>query len=394
MSKYNILHDEEGMEKKEPTDSAQKQNQSDSNQEATFEPPLQPTASETKQTPGDEYFSDELFPVNSQADIDTDSPKKQETEENPENLNELNDQGFVAEPELNSGGNINYEETAESEYPLAEKKNENQPLFEYEEDEKQEGLNYKPILIGGVIVVAIIALYFIISSIFFGEKETEVTQQPTETAQQKLAREQDERKQNFLVEKNHGSNYNLKSIHQLASYNQTGLKYSSILLYGNSLNLEVFVPDREVLAKYNLKVKNDKNVETYDIEKVSQRRGSKGGLLALYNINLKKNPPGSSQVRGNPVKVTPETWSNQVVVKAGMRISSSRSISSRQENLFRVSRIEYDLRGSIDNSLSLINQLASSNMNIFVHKLTLMPTDQQSMSNSSYVLKLIIDFYL
>jgi len=387
MSKYNILRsDESRNEKIEPADKKQMQDDLVSNEDALSETAQASPVSETKQTPGEEYFSDELFPIGEEL--------KTESDDQFQTLEASQDQSIDVAPVPEQDAAVTYEETAESEYPLGEKKDENQPLFAYEEDDKQEGLNYKPILIGGAIVVAVIAVFFIVSNLFLGESEEKPAEQPVISAEEKLKSEQEQRKQNFLAEINRHTSHKLKSIYLLASLDQPKVKYSSILLFGNSLNLEVFVPDREVLAKYNLKVKEDRNIDHYTIETVDQRPGSKGGLFALYDITLKKMAASSSQASSSSAKVTPENWSGTVIQKSRMTMNSQRTISSRQENLFRVSRIEYDLRGSIQNSLSLINQLAGTNLNIAVHKLTLLPTDQRNMSTSSYMLKMIIDFYL
>lgn len=396
MSKYNILRDDENQSSnREPAKTEQPLDGAVAKEEPLFDSsPVSTPVSELKQTPGEDYFSDELFPVSPDSETENVFEKKEEELVPSDMPVEVNDQDFMTEPIIDDQAPIVYDETAESEFPLAEKRTESQPLFEYEEDDKQEGLNYKPIVIGGGIIIAITAIYFIVSSLFFGESKEEVPEQVVESAQEKLLREQDVRKQSFLSDINRNMSQNLQSIFQLASLDQPKVKYSSILLYENSLNLEVFVPDREVLAKYNLKVKEDRNIEKYNIETVDQRRGSNGGFFALYGITLKKSAGSSSQGSSNPVEITPDTWSNAIVSKSGMTVNSKRSISDRQENLFRVSRIEYDLRGSIKNSLSLINQLATTNTNIAIHKLTLLPTDQRNMSPSSYMLKLIIDFYL
>jgi hypothetical protein len=400
MSKYNILRDDENQpEKPKPVksepDKVQPQEESSvPNEESLFDSSSTSPESEPKQTPGDDYFSDELFPVSPEQDKEKELEAQTEESAGSEIPVENEDQGFVSEPAPEEPGPMTYEETAESEYPIAKKEPERQALFDYEEDDKQEGLNYKPIFIGGGIVVTVVALFFIISNVFFADSEEEVPEQTVETAEQKLIREQNERKQKFLSDINRNTAQNLSSIYQLASLDQPKVKYSSVLLYGNTLNLEIFVPDREVMAKYNRKIKDDRNVEKYTIETVEQRRGSKGGFFALYGINLKKQAGTSMQAASNPVRVTPDTWSGTMVSKSGMTVNSKRSITSRQENLFRVSRVEYDLRGSIENSLSLINQLATTNVNVAIHKLTLLPTDQRNMSTSSYMLKLIVDFYL
>ncbi len=130
------------------------------------------------------------------------------------------------------------------------------------------------------------------------------------------------------------------------------------------------------------------------METVVNRPGSQGGLFALYDVNLKQIETAQSAISQKVNIISPSSWATTVQQQAGLNVYSQRQISSRSENLFTINRNEYELRGSLTNCLSLINSFASSNQNISVHKLSLLPKDQQKMSTSSYVLKLVVDFYL
>jgi hypothetical protein len=250
-------------------------------------------------------------------------------------------------------------------------------------------------MIGVVIAALLVVIFFVISNVFFGDESgEEITDQKVESAEERLQNEQQARKQNFLTELNNSTSHNLKSIHLLATLGNKNVKYSSILLYGSSLDMEVFAKDREALANFNLAIKNNERIKEYKIETVDYRPGSNGGLFALYDINLSRIvsvPPVTSQ---NVVSKTPESWVQAIQQQSGMTINSQRSITSRQENLFSVNRKEYELKGSLENCLALIDQFASSNQNITIHKLSLLPADQRKMSTSSYMLRLTLDFYL
>jgi hypothetical protein len=130
------------------------------------------------------------------------------------------------------------------------------------------------------------------------------------------------------------------------------------------------------------------------MESVVNRPGSEGGLFALYDIDLQKIDAGQSAKSQNANIISPSSWATTVQQQAGLTIHSERKISDRNENLFTINRNEYELRGSFKNCLSLIKSFASSTQNISVHKLSLLPMNQQKMSSSSYVMKLVVDFYM
>jgi len=386
MAKYNILSQGDDLEdKKEET--TQKEIHEQPEDKAASSPVLS-----DKQTPDEDFFSEEVFPSSPKT---TPEPERTEPETffEPEN-SQTEDNAMNVPPAAESDVIEELEETGVGEYPASTPRSSSQPLFAYEEDEKQEGLNYKPILIGIGAVAVVVVLFFLISNLFFSGTEEEIPVQEAETPAQKMEREQAERKQNFLAEINTNRRHKLEGVTYLTGLEQNNVKYSSILLYGNSLDFEIFVPNRDVLAKYNIKIKDSRQIEKYQIEKVDFRPGKNGGLFALYAISLKNQGNATAAASGSIQSVTPDSWAGAVLQQAGASVKNQRSISSRQENLFRVNRIEYDLRGSLQNLLKLIGRLATTNQNISIHKLTLLPADQQKMSSASYVLKLIVDFYI
>jgi hypothetical protein len=355
-----------------------------------------PSNTESKQdTSVEDFFSDDIFSQTEdeggEQAVDVDILDETESE------SKLDDQSVPYEPEISippvATEPVVEEATAESVYPAQEEKVD-KPLYSYESfdaDDKQGGINYKPVLIGISIVAAIVIIFFVVSNLFFGTGGEEINQPKVETAAEKLQREQAEKKQSFLSEISKSTNHRLGSIQLLANLDNKNIKYSSILLYGNSLDLEVFAPNREALAKFNLIIKSNQSITDYKIESVDNRPGSTGGLFALYDINLAKIKTASSASTNQVNPQTPQTWASNF---KGLTVSSQRDISSKKENLFTVRRREYEFRGSFINSLSLVNQLATSNQNIAVRKLSLLPTDQRKMSSSSYMMKMIVDFYL
>jgi len=396
MAKYNILRDDDELfnkpEDKEKIKDTPEQ-QSNEDETAEFSPGPE-TAGE--RTPGEEFFTDDIFSA-----IEAD--KAEPATADKENIDEFD----ISTPEEPDISEMDFpsedepekfdvaEETAlppEPEYkPPAETKD--RPVYDYEDEYKQEGINYKPILIGAGVVAALVIVYFVISSLFFSEDlaEPEIKE---ETAAEKLQREQEERKQNFLVEISKSTNQKLGAVNLLTGLDKENVKYSSVLLYGNSLDLEVFAKDRSALAKFNLKIKDNPRINAYKMETVVNRPGSEGGLFALYDIDIKQIDTDQSAIAQKVSIVSPSAWATTIQQQAGLTIKSQREISRRNENLFTINRNEYELRGSLNNCLSLINSLASSNQNISVHKLSLLPTNQQTMSSSSYMMKLVVDYYM
>jgi len=225
------------------------------------------------------------------------------------------------------------------------------------EDEKQPGLNYKPILIGIAAVAAIVIIYFAIDMFFLSGEQTPETEVVVETPAEKMRRVREEQKQNLLLNYSNSNKHRISYLSALIDLNTTDVKYSSFLLYGSSLNFEVFAKNRD-----------------------------------KYNLDMTPPAPGAT---GGPVaSTTPSNWVTATTNQFGLNLTSQRQISNRPENIFSISRNEFVFVGSESNCNKLIKHLASQNMNLNTHKLMLLPRDQRLMSKAAYELRLIIDFYL
>jgi hypothetical protein len=393
MAKYNILREEEGSSKK-PDDKKSVDNNglSKNNEDETAE--FSPGPQHDTRTPGEEFFTDDIFSA-IEADKDKSSSETFGQEDDKDLLTEVNNKPEIDFPSEQEPEKFEFseEKEAQTDFPSVKEKTE-RPIYDYEDDYKQEGLNYKPILIGVGIVAAAVIIFFVVSNVFFGDNDVNVPEENIETAAEKLEREQGEKKQDFLAQINKTTNQRLNAVNLLTSLDNENVKYSSILLYDNSLNMEVFATNREALAKFNLKIKDNPTIKEYKIEAVVNRPGTQGGLFALYDIDLSKIQVSESSIAQNATIISPATWEASVQKQAGLNIQTRRKISSRSEDLFTVNRNEYELRGSFNNCLSLLNSFASSHQNISVHKLSLLPMNQQKMSTSSYILKLVVDYYL
>ncbi len=260
------------------------------------------------------------------------------------------------------------------------------------EDEKQPGINFKPILIGLGILAVIAIIYFAVDTFFLsGDSEPE-TAVVTETPEQKMQRVREEQKQNLLLSYSNSNKQRMSYISTLIDIKASDVTYSSFLLYGNSLNFEVFAKNRDQLAQFNVSLKNNNKVKNYSIESAVTRPGSKGGVFALYNLEMASTPAGGGS--GAVSSTTPSNWVAASTSQFGLGLTSQRQISNRTENMFSVSRNEFVFEGSEENCGRLIKQMASQNVNLSAHKLMLLPRDQRLMSKSAYELRLIVDFYL
>jgi hypothetical protein len=393
MAKYNILREDDELSKK-TEDKARKEDTQEqrNNEDETAEFSPSPDSS-AQRTPGEEFFTDDIFSA-----IETDKSEPEPTTEQKDDIEIQTEDDVIPEMDFPSEEEPEKFEIPEEaappqpEYTPASETTD-RPVYDYEDDYKQEGINYKPILIGVGIVAAIVIIYFAVSSLFFGD-DTSEPEVKVETAAEKLQREQEEKKQNFLAEISRSTSQKLGAVNLITGLDKENVKYSSVLLYGNSLDLEVFANDRAALAKFNIKIKDNPRIKEYKMESVVNRPGSQGGLFALYDINLSQIDAGQSGVSQKATIMSPSAWASTVQQQAGLTIHEQRQISSRSENLFTINRAEYELRGSFNNCLTLINSLASTTHNVSVHKLSLLPKNQQKMSTSSYVMKLIIDFYM
>jgi len=262
------------------------------------------------------------------------------------------------------------------------------------EDEKQPGMNFRPILIGIGILAAIAIIYFAVDYFFLSGESSDEPEVVVETPEEKMRRVREEQKQTMLKSINSKNSTRLSYIGALVDLNASDVTYSSLLLYDNSFDFEVFASNRDKLAQFNVLLKNSNRINTYNIESAVNRPGSRGGVFALYNVDMGGASAGSAAGNANAVSTTPANWISRSAQQFGLNVQSQRQVSSRSENMFSVSRNEIIFEGSEDNCNSLIKQLATQNANINTHKLLMLPKNQRDMSKSAYELRLTLDFYL
>jgi len=252
--------------------------------------------------------------------------------------------------------------------------------------------NFKPLLFGLGIVAAILVIAFLVWKIFFSSK---VEVPPPETAEQKLKRELQIRKNNVLNSINADSHARLGSLVQLINLKPAKIRYSGLYVYGENLACEVFTTSRTDLAELNNKLKSSATFSNINLETVDKRPGSRGGFFALYDLKTTGatplTPAGTDSIF---ISRSPQDWITSFTQKNGLALDLQRQLSMRQEELFSIIRYEYKLKGPEPNCQAVISELASANTNISIHKLTLLPTNQRDPAKAPYQLHLILDFYM
>jgi hypothetical protein len=214
-----------------------------------------------------------------------------------------------------------------------------------------------------------------------------------ESPEEKLISEQDLQKERFLGSINTSNHYFLNYFTVLIDMDKSGINYSSLMFYDKSIYFEVFASNRNNLAQFNLQLKNNTQFPKFTIESVSTRPGSKGGVFALYDLEISQSIPAAAAAAASTSQ-SPSDWLNTVSQQNNLNVKSRREILSQRENLFNVSRMEFVLTGAVNNLQNLVKQIASENSNFRVHKLLLVPTNQRDIAKSPYQCTLILDFYL
>ncbi len=279
------------------------------------------------------------------------------------------------------------EETVESE---PEK-----PLIEDYEDDKQEGINYKPFIIGMVVIVFLIAAFIVLYNIFWsGEGEPAAEQTQEEVQQGPKLSPEELRKQQFYNSVYSQTKNKLGLVSNFLSSLSKNAKLSSFLVYGDDFMFEVFSPDREQLAKYNLDVRDRFAGVKVTLDNTSIRPGKNGGVFGLFRV--KGSSPSAGGAVSNPFTSVgeAESWLSSLAANHKLKIGKTRNrAAGRQEN-FSVSEIEVDISGTFDNCNSFIQAIANSGKNISIHKLILNAADQRYFKLSKYQLKLILKVYI
>jgi len=277
---------------------------------------------------------------------------------------------------------------------------EEKPDLEYK-DEKMQKINLKPILIGVLSLIALVAIVFVLFQFVFVSSDDPLKtgdaaaeQKPAIDPQEQLRLEQERKKVSFIKNLNNEKNARLDVFSNLADLQVKNVSYASMLLYDKAISFEIFSPSRDDVAKYNMNLKQKNLNDKYKISYVSNRPGTKGGVFALYSAELGSSA-GTGAAQGEPtIELNIQQKVNNVAKKYNLKTKSEISVSRTAAAQFERIRIEYIYTGSEENCNKYLDELSKMNSNFNVYKISLMPTNQNNFSKMNFQLLIILDFYV
>jgi len=335
-----------------------------------------------------EYFDESLFTE----ETTTDPPVSDAVIDVP--VDKPQEQQIVEEPKTESEPLEQIDETPEAPLPPPPQPKPESSEYEYE-DSKMQGINWKPLLIWGSVFIVIAAIVFVVYIWFFsnGEEKVTVEQKPAISPQEQLRIDQQNKKIAFIKNIVEEKTSRLNNFSNLSNLNISNISYSSVLLYGNSFNFEVFGQSRDDIAKYNQNLKKKNYDDKFKIISVDTRPGSNGGVFALYKVE-------TGTGGGTPPKTDPSIDGNvqnkvqNLIGKNGLKLKEDRIINEKKVDQFEVIRKEITCSGTEANCIKFLNDLSTSNSNFNVHKISLIPINQKNFKSSKYNLLIVFDFYV
>ncbi len=269
------------------------------------------------------------------------------------------------------------------------------------EDEKLAPVNYKPVIIGALVVILIIVLFFVLRGFIFKEKapkETQPTAQQTTTQQNASQKTQAEnplqiKQKQFLAQLAGANAYNLGLITAIRkSVTSKDAQLTSLLLYNDELTFEMHCKNREVLAGVTVKLRNVS--EFTNLKLISTNEWPGGAIDAVFYLKIS----GGSQQGILGAKLEDvgalRQWLGVVARQFKVDISAFRKTESASADL-GLSRMRVVLQGvgSYRGVLDFINAIAAANRNVKVHKLVLTSLSQKNFLKSKYRIELTLDLF-
>jgi len=291
---------------------------------------------------------------------------------------------------------LDEEEPAEDERELAA---ESQPLLTEYEDEKQEGLNYKPFYIGGAIILFLVLLFFAYQFFFSGDNSAEPPKAETsaEKAIEPVRSQKEIRRENYMATLAGQTGRQLSLVSNAVGSTNKSTKLSSVLIYGSDFFIQVFSDNRENLAKYNIQLREKLSPKKLGLISSTVRPGSNGGIFGLFDIGKENDAPGSAKRKViNSIGGSDEAkrWLTELAKNDGVKI---KDIKINQDNPvpdFAVYRMEALFNGSLESCNKLLDSISQAGKNISIHKLNFMAGDQKKFSSGKYQLKMILKIYV
>lgn len=339
-----------------------------------------------------DYFDESLFTE----DVEEEQPEEAIDDVQIEEKVEKKDIEETEQNQTETAEDLFEEPIIEKEVTEEPKVKEKPPLEDYE-DTKMQKLNLKPLIIGGAAVVVLILIVFGIYNWFFvngGDVAIEAPAQPVISPQEQLKKEQEKKKIAFLKNITGQKKSRLNFISNLSDLKINNISYASILLYSDEFSFEIFGKSREDIAKFNLNIKNKKLDDKYKIVFVSSRPGSKGGIFALYKAKISPQSASTASLADPQIKSNIKSFVENIARKNSLSTKADRQVSRKKADQFDFQRTEFTYRGSEANCINFLKDLSQANNNFNVHKISLLPTNQQDFGKAKYQLLIVLDFYV
>lgn len=291
------------------------------------------------------------------------------------------------------------EEQYEQEGYVEEEPEEKSYLDDYEDD-KQEGVNYRPFVIGAAIIIGVAVVVFALYQFVFkgdGEEvagaDTKTEQVQTQTAQP--SPEQIKRDRQY-AEVAARTAVNLNTASSVASNASNNTKLSSVLIYGDEFLVEMFSNNRENLAKFNIDLRDKLNAAKVNLISTNERPGENGGVFGVFEIEKSASAGSGSGKINSPFKSKEEAknWLTSLAASNQVKVQKIGFGSTAKKDIFTVSEIVANFSGSYDSCSKMVRAIGSSSKNIEIHKLNFTASDLRGFSKGKYQLKIILKVYV
>ncbi len=329
---------------------------------------------------------------------------------NIEPTDELDDQGFEEEPAID---NLQEDIAAELDpdpQELEPEIKEEKPveadkpfLTDDFEDDKQSGINYKPIVMIGSVIIILILMYvavdiWVLSDSSQPVADTEQVAEPTkESVAEKKAALEKEQKLVFLSKISGKTSADIAVVNNAVKNAQSSAKLSSLLLYGESFLFEVFGSDRNEIARVNMSLKSNMPGNNFSVISSQTRPGANGGVFGLFKASLSSsggNAAGKNvQISFNSINDF-EKWLKNTSSSNGLKVKSLSNKYVKEESKFRKFELETTLTGSLDACNTFLKKLSANGSQVNIRKLNLVASDQKSFQSKKYQLKLILEIFV
>ncbi len=267
-------------------------------------------------------------------------------------------------------------------------------------DDKQGGINYKPILKGVGIAVAIVALFFVVKLYFFGgpaEPEKAQTNKPAvATPKQKGPSPEEIRRNKLYTTVAAETKFKASKVAGITSVAAGQAKLSSVLLYGKELMFEVFAKNRDALAKLNVKLKNTFKDNKISVVATESRPGLHGGILGVYKLTLQPAAGAGGGTLSAPFKSVEDAqgWLKYMADNGSLKIKSMKSRALQREGGSDVYELDAILSGTRASFGQLLKAFGTADKNFTIHKLTINAVDQKNFNKKKYEARLILKIFI